>query len=685
MSIQTKLYVDDKVFDIFQSTLRYYQNCDYNNRPQGNVFGGLFDLVIESTRDDIFTAWATHPTMMKNAKIIQTPIAMDGKSRTFELIDTHCVFDKNHFNGANKEPMKNYITLSPAILKLDGKLIHEKHWKVTDLNAKNVAPTLRERVTPIIKSINWLHPETKETLNKSTYSNSVSLNAQIDNPEGSSAKVIITKDDGTEFENGKNELIFEESLDDDGFFEITTVDLKKEWEDFKVADIENLVAKVEHSGYSKMSGPLELKPAPKVLANFRPESSWKGDFGFDWIRTGDTSLFNDSNSNKFDKIVSKQYKDSAHIILEKDPNASGGYFKKDPTLLQDLKDMYKPIDISWKKSTDSSGNQVYEKHYTEWLSLKNGETATVLIHIDVTEKGDYLEFDDNPNFTITPKKIDISGKRGTKKLNDVITIECINEFTTDEEIVVKAYIEELEEGVVAGKVNVWANDAAKHKQKKVVFVQIKTPPISTRRKEKANASNEELRFNTYLNQAYIELHADSIIVDLDLSNDTDFTRFLKTNKINNIGVAVPAVPATSTKPAKPAIPRQYLKEYLKLKLADIDNDKYANYFKAFFFAEDGYHPSGNVLGGFSDPGEGYVVVFKSANHQTAAHEFLHSFSLPHSFTNKEATNSANAECTYEAMKTDNLLDYSHNIASKPNNNNRCSLYYWQWKIANNSL
>lgn len=141
MSIQSKLYVDEKTFVILRSSFSYHQNCDASNRPQGKVFGGLFDILLESTRDDLFTEWAIHPTMMKNVKIVQSPITMGGKSRTFELIDTVCTYDENSFSATDKEPMKNFITLSPAILKLDGLLLHEKFWKVTNLSAQNVAPT----------------------------------------------------------------------------------------------------------------------------------------------------------------------------------------------------------------------------------------------------------------------------------------------------------------------------------------------------------------------------------------------------------------------------------------------------------------------------------------------------------------------------------------------------------------
>lgn len=70
MSIQTKLYVDDKVYGVLESTLSYNQPADSNGRPHPQVFGGLFNIVMESTKDDLFTAWATHPTMMKHVKIV---------------------------------------------------------------------------------------------------------------------------------------------------------------------------------------------------------------------------------------------------------------------------------------------------------------------------------------------------------------------------------------------------------------------------------------------------------------------------------------------------------------------------------------------------------------------------------------------------------------------------------------
>ena len=71
-------------------------------------------------------------------------------------------------------------------------------------------------------------------------------------------------------------------------------------------------------------------------------------------------------------------------------------------------------------------------------------------------------------------------------------------------------------------------------------------------------------------------------------------------------------------------------------------------------------------------------VFLVISNETAAHEFLHTKGVPHSFTNKIAD--SNAEYTYIYGKTENVMDYSH-----LNGNPRYSLWKWQWKTANSKI
>lgn len=122
-------------------------------------------------------------------------------------------------------------------------------------------------------------------------------------------------------------------------------------------------------------------------------------------------------------------------------------------------------------------------------------------------------------------------------------------------------------------------------------------------------------------------------MELDLTAEKDFGDFITNGQIDS----------TKTSGGSSLI------SYLKQNLEKQYEGKYGEHFKAFYFAEDGYNPNdGSLTAGFSSLGADYVVVFKCKNEQTAAHEFLHSMNLPHTFTNKEST--AEALFTYRYKK-----------------------------------
>jgi len=68
------------------------------------------------------------------------------------------------------------------------------------------------------------------------------------------------------------------------------MEIKEQWEAFKTSDTDKLIAKVSHGNTSQTSRTLQIVPKPNVIVNFRPNSSWKGEFEFDWLRVGDTAL-----------------------------------------------------------------------------------------------------------------------------------------------------------------------------------------------------------------------------------------------------------------------------------------------------------------------------------------------------------------------------------------------------------
>jgi hypothetical protein len=463
-------------------------------------------------------------------------------------------------------------------------------------------------------------------------------------------------------------------------------------------------------------------PKPQILAKcvvlFRPKNGWLGeDYGFDWMRQDDTSLITGGTSFfgdvKYEGIVAKQYKEAAFTNLVTDGNKFDGHFKKNAALYSKLKNEYKPHTIPWRAKKDAAGADlrnakgaiIPEDYFCPWLSLfpkeiektvpqgagkpplkqkvasgYNNTIAKLSLILDVEEEADTLKFENNKYFKITPQEIAITGKaKGKHTFVDHITIECLSEFTNNQTIVVNA----IKKGVapakddikVAGKLNVWANHTLHRKKAKVLLIDVTTNTSSVKA---GNSAGQKDLFEKYLRQALIETKV--VTETLNLSTDAN----LQTGGKYVIGGKIAAYyDVTTNKPAGFVDLESYLYTQLKAQIKAVspaDENKYANYFIAYYLGENGgYVDASGVLkelNGFSSGKK--VMLFPAKNDQTAAHEFLHSFNLPHSFTNTEAD--ANASFTFEYAKTENLMDYSHRIGKT-----RSSLWHWQWIKANASI
>jgi hypothetical protein len=454
------------------------------------------------------------------------------------------------------------------------------------------------------------------------------------------------------------------------------------------------------------------------------------------MRQNDTSLINGGTSffgdTKYEDIVAKQYKEAAFTNLVTDINKYDGFYKKDPALYKKLKNEYNKHIIPWKDQKDATGAVlkdakgvvIKEEYFCPWISLFPKEIekttsqgagkpplkqkvasgykntiATLSLILEVEEEADTLKFVDNKYFKITPPEIAITGKtKGKHAFIDSVTIECLSEFSSNQSIVINA----IKKGVapakddvkVAGKLKVWANHKPNRKKGKLLLVEVVTPFISSG--NPGSAAGQKDLFEKYLRQALIETTVDTEI--LNLSTDIE----LQTGGKYVVGGQVAAYYKSATNtPAGFVKLQDYLYAKLKaqLKAANpADENKYANHFVAYYLGENGgYVDAAGLVQGLNGYSSGKnVMLFPSKNDQTAAHEFLHSFNLPHSFTNKEAADEAvknattptakaaaratTALFTFEYAKTENLLDYSHHIPET-----RSSLWYWQWIKANESI
>ncbi len=642
MGINTKLHIDDSTLNVLWFNLSFHQKANTNGYPSSKPTGGIWGLTYETQKDDVFFDKMASGEMIDCIKIIISPAKLDTKSKVIELRDVYVLEHRNNFNGVNSDPMKTYIKLSPASMVQDGETIFKHYWKITDPDVKVVAATTTEDPTPNILSIDWINPETKETIQETTYAEKIALTAQIDNPETTSVKITITKEDGSEFENGETELVFEEAVTEDGMVELTALEIKEQWETFKTADIDKLIAKIDHNGYQKKSEALQIVPTSKVLVNFRTGNSYKGDYGFDWLRMGDTGKKGDVFYKDF--IGKYEYKKDAlgNFVLD-----SSGKKILTNTFKKDNAEYTK---LGKKFEMPKHPIKANDKYVVPVLVLLPNKKATLTLKVEI-EGSDAKKIEykyDNTYFKLD--KTEVSHKTvGKKELADDLTIECIKEFGADKFIEVEA------DGKFAGKLKVMPNDKANRYKADIVFVKVK---INIGNGVTTGSTTNEKRFlEKYLNQALIKPNI--IEKELDLTADPILN---STYKLNFNGVIT--VNDISG-----------IHAHLRTEF-DRVHTGYNDSFKVFLFGEAGGEVKINrssatrYYQGYNGAAESInskaVVLYNTHNTSTTTHETLHAMGLHHSFSNK-------GDFTLVKNKTDNIMDYSHQVSI-----NRISTWLWQW-------
>ena len=451
--------------------------------------------------------------------------------------------------------------------------------------------------------------------------------------------------------------------------------------------------------------------------HFRPAADWKGiGYGFDWMRITDFEHITFANSRgdrqKYQATVSNHYR-SGTRELETNGNAWRGDFEPNPTMFRQLEEKYKFNHILNKVITnEETGARTFGKYYCPWLSIYPEKTITVSLIIEVLtdEPPQSFRFEENEFFNMG--EITASLNKGMNYLTDALTIECVKEFDSDQEIVIFAVDKNGEERI-AGRLLVWANN--QRKKAKVVSVIVQTiPEIPTETPMQSDVNLHKENTAHYLRQAYVEYDSDEV-VELDLSGDEDFKNTY-IQDVKNHGVPQRAIIGyyfarfvrdTCTESGRPfirfetppgclgKIPENFrrLDDVLRHKLYLQEGDKYEDYIFVFYldraggaisFAADGARRF-HELGGYFSQCVRTVMLFAGTNAYTVAHELGHAFNLPHTFANRTAHGIRVSKMfTYKALTTDNVMDYSH-LNSTFNIIPRNCFWYWQWIQMNKSI
>ncbi len=691
MSFKATLFIFDKEYPLLQLDYSLNKSVDATGRPNSRVFGGKINVTTNATKDDSGIEGAMiSPTQKVEGKIVV--YKRDGMQKNFEIkfANTYVAFLKYRFNHQSTENLLMDITFSALIMEIRNSTYESPVNPNNPFTKETVPVTVRETPQTQITKISWVNADDQEEdIEEIGVTQKVSLLAEINNPEGSTVNITIEKEGGTEFESGKKQLSFTESITEDGLVEISPFEIKEQWEEFKTADIDNLIAKVEHNGVSKKSSVLQILPKPKATLHFRPHSGWSGEFGFDWMRKEDTSIDGDvdyeQNVGEYGPTYATQ--------------PSAVFTPKDYPVLENE---YNPTNINNRK--DSAGNPI--QYYTPWLTIyRKPNVATppyaeleLLTEVDVQPDELYIEFtkkyfditgaiDDPNDVTLKHYKLAAAMKGVTTSGNlnkTTIQLKCINTLSKDETIKVWAAKKKangtLDTPVLSGQLKVRANNKINRRVSKIVFVNVITDINNTGSAvngiNAANLTTQQNFLTPFLKQALIKPDVKSDKLELFNSSkpevqtlNTDYTLPNGNNKIfhkySNSG-------------------GQSLVNFLTQEFNAIPaNVQYANYYKVFFLGEAGGRMNGRNIVGLGGHANGIpskeCVMYSNPMPFFVAHELMHCMGLYHSFDN-------NGTHTFKIGQTENIMDYSHvRSYAQPNGTlTQISTWKWQWEILKNS-
>lgn len=368
--------------------------------------------------------------------------------------------------------------------------------------------------------------------------------------------------------------------------------------------------------------PAKTKIEGKALVNFRPHNNWGGEFGFDWLRVGDTGRGGDV-----------WYRD---IIGE---YSRGAFVRKYSEYIR-LGRMFEMREHPTKAG---------DKYVVPVLTILPGKEAKLSLKVEITEADiQSIEFKYNADyFSLNQEEIWYKTV-GKKTLPDYLTIKCIKEFAQTQ------YIEVLADGKFAGRLKILANDKDHRYKARILFVNV-TTRISIAPQTGKTLRGQAL-FTKFLHQSLIK--ASFSQVPLDISNDVDFNK-----KFSRNGKLIDA-------------DRDDFQDYLIEKLKNAYKKDYSKYYKIFLIDED--DSVGGLYGrayGIPSQKRSVVVLRPGLNDSTLAHETFHAMGLYHSFSNRGLF-------TFEQDRTDNIMDYSD---MGPLNIPVISTWQWQWYLLHQNL
>ena len=245
MSFKSIFHLDGKKYNVLQCSYHFHQNSDVNGRPSSKPYLTRVSILLEAKDTTEFMRWATHPTMQKHFMLEFLARIIGTKGRKIYGFDVNCVKYEEVFSANSKSPMTVRLELTCGGFE-EGNAKYSTTWRKTYNDTTTTKPINYndQKKDPKITKIDWLNPETNEKIKEIVYDENLGLQIEIRDADGGTATIVIKKEDGNDFEQGKTELTFTEAVDEDGIVTITPFLIEQVWAETRVPKYDTLVAKV---------------------------------------------------------------------------------------------------------------------------------------------------------------------------------------------------------------------------------------------------------------------------------------------------------------------------------------------------------------------------------------------------------------------------------------------------------
>ena len=389
------------------------------------------------------------------------------------------------------------------------------------------------------------------------------------------------------------------------------------------------------------------KTGAKVIVQFRTSGSYQGEYGFDWIRMGDSGRPGDT---WYANIMGNKHTSKNEVIVDKTKRVYDYYASR----------MFstKRFVIPWK----TQGKRPF-MYISPVMTLRKGASAKLTLKVEVKEPAVKMEYQcQTPGiFQLSKDTVPTLGK-GKHTLPDELVVTCLKEFSRDQEIKVYAYDEDNVKHL-AGKLIVKANDKKHQKTINVVMVRV----LFKETEDEFYISGSKAKLQKIFGQAYVNLNIRIVNLNIEqaLRNKETSKYFTPTRLIHSSSLSSGDL-------------YSFLNAELSKKFP-----KFNKYFKLYYInrkcVDDTSGKEKQLYGMARDLFSLEVIIpFRGLNDNTAVHELLHCIGLPHSFSKISVSY---FDVAFKKDFTDNIMDYSDMHSGIPT----IATWEYQWRAIQNSI